>query len=81
MPQHGGNNGFANFVEAAQYPKKVKKQHWLKGKLYLLENVTGEVCTNCGERYFHARVLDQIDKILQNEHKVEKCIQVEVVNF
>lgn len=41
--------------------KKVKRQHWLKGKLYIVENVDAEVCPGCGERYFHARILDEID--------------------
>lgn len=59
--------------------RKVKKQHWLQGKLYLVENVEAEVCSNCGERYFHAKILDAIDKTLQSKHKVEKHLQVEVV--
>jgi len=59
--------------------RKVKKQHWLEGRLYLVENVEAEVCIDCGERYFHAKVLDSIDLMLQQEHKVEKYFQVEVV--
>jgi len=59
--------------------RKVKKQHWLHGRLYIIENVEAEVCRGCGERYFHAQVLDAIDKMLQSEHKVEKHVQVEVV--
>jgi YgiT-type zinc finger domain-containing protein len=35
--------------------KKVKKQHWLHGKSYIVENVEAEVCTECGERYFYAK--------------------------
>lgn len=61
--------------------RKIKKQHWLKGKLYLLENVEAEICIDCGERYFHAKVLDTIDNMLQKEHKVEQCFQVEVVKI
>ena len=30
--------------------KKVRRQHWLHGKLYIVENVEAEVCTDCGER-------------------------------
>lgn len=59
--------------------RKVRKQHWLHGKLYLVENIKAEVCRSCGERYFHAQVLDAIDKMLQSEHRVEKRLQVEVV--
>ena len=59
--------------------RKVQKQHWLDDKLYLIENVEAEVCRDCGERYFHAKVLDSIDAMLQTEHKVERHLQVEVV--
>jgi len=44
--------------------KHVKRQHWLNGKLYIVENVSAEVCTDCGEGYFHAHTLDSIDKYL-----------------
>jgi len=59
--------------------RRVKKPHWLHGRLYLLENVEAEVCRDCGERYFHAEVLDTIDAILQIEHPVERHLDVEVV--
>jgi len=61
--------------------KKVKRQHWLKGKLYIVENVEAEVCPECGERYFHARILDEIDRLLEKEHAVKERIDVEVVSL
>jgi len=61
--------------------KRVKKQHWLHGKLYIVENVEAEVCSECGERYFHAKVLDEIDRFLEGEHKVKGRIDVEVVSL
>ena len=61
--------------------RKVRKQHWLGGKLYLVENVEAEVCAECGERYFHALVLDQIDEMLKAEHPVKERLSVEVVSF
>ena len=61
--------------------KKVRKQHWLHGRLYLIENVEAEVCRECGERYFHAKTLDTIDRLLESDHPVKDKIQVEVVNL
>lgn len=61
--------------------KKVKKQHWLHGKLYLVENVEAEVCSECGERYFHAKILDVIDNLLETKHDVKNRIEVEVVSL
>jgi len=59
--------------------KTVKKQHWLKGKLYIIENVEAEVCNQCGERYFHAKTLDAINRLLESDHEVKDRLNVEVV--
>jgi YgiT-type zinc finger domain-containing protein len=69
------------FCTGETQPKRVKRQHWLNGNLYIVENVEAEVCTECGERYFHARVLDAIDELLSRQHEVEKELRVEVVRF
>ena len=61
--------------------KKVKRQHWLHGKLYIVENVEAEVCSECGERYFHATILDEIDRVLEAEHEVKGEMVVEVVSL
>jgi YgiT-type zinc finger domain-containing protein len=61
--------------------KKVKRQHWLQGKLYIVENVDAEVCTECGERYFHATTLDEIDRLLLAEHEVKERMDVEIVSL
>jgi YgiT-type zinc finger domain-containing protein len=61
--------------------KKVKRQQWLCGRLYIIENVEAEVCTECGERYFHATTLDAIDQYLSAEHPVKEEMNVEVVSL
>jgi YgiT-type zinc finger domain-containing protein len=61
--------------------KKVKRQHWLHSKLYIVENVEAEVCSECGERYFHATTLDEIDRVLEAEHEVKEEMIVEVVSL
>jgi len=61
--------------------KKVKRQHWLHGKLYIVENVAAEVCAECGERYYHAKTLDAVDAFLSKQHAVEERLSVEVVRF
>jgi YgiT-type zinc finger domain-containing protein len=68
------------FCDGNTRPKTVRRQHWLNGKLYIIENVTAEVCSECGERYFHATVLDQIDRLLQSTHAVKQTLEVEVVS-
>ena len=61
--------------------RRLKKQHWLHGRLYIVENIEAEVCSECRERYFHAIVLDQIDALLENERQVKDHLYVEVVSL
>ena len=61
--------------------KSVRRQHWLNKKLYIVENVNAEVCTECGERYFHAKTLDAIDTFLSQKHPVKARIDVEIVSL
>lgn len=61
--------------------RRVRKQHWFRQQLYILEDVPAEVCVECGERYFHARVLDMIDQALEREHLVKARLQVEIVSL
>lgn len=69
------------FCAGETKPKKVKRQHWLNKKLYIVENVDAEVCFECGERYFHAKTLDTIDRFLSQKHPVKTRLEVEVVRF
>jgi YgiT-type zinc finger domain-containing protein len=61
-------------------PRRVRKQHWHKGRLYIVENVETEVCQECGERYFQARTLDRIDALIQGDHEVKQLLSVEVLS-
>lgn len=69
------------FCEGQTVQKKAKRQHWLKGKLYIVENVDAEVCLECGERYFHAKTLDAIDRFLKTDHPIKQRLEVEVVSL
>ena len=69
------------FCNGKTRKKKVKRQHWLRGKLYIVENVPAEVCLVCGERYFEATTLDEIDRHLLARHKVKEILDVEVVRL
>ena len=70
-----------DFCDGSTVHKKVNRRHWLNGKLYIVENVDAEVCSDCGERFFHATVLDQIDRLLSSEHTVKQRLEVEVVRL
>lgn len=68
------------FCSGSTIHMKVRKNHWLNGKLYIIENVDAESCLKCGERYFHAKELDRVDSIVQGKHKVKELIEVEVLS-
>jgi len=61
--------------------RRVRKHHSYKKRLYVVENVSAEVCPECGERYYHAKTLDAIDTLLAGSHKVKQTLQVEVVSL
>ncbi len=69
------------FCNGRTIKKRVGKQHWFRGKLYIVEKVEAEICRNCGERYYHATVLDEIDRFLGQEHEVKRYLDVEVVSL
>jgi YgiT-type zinc finger domain-containing protein len=70
-----------DFCKGKTRPRRVRKQHSYKGRLYIVENVAAAVCSECGERYFHATTLDAIDRLLASEHPIKETLQVEVVSL
>ena len=70
------------FCEGQTLSKKVRKIHWFQRKLYLIEGVEAQVCQECGERYYHATILDAIDNSLRlGTSIIKEQIQVQVVAF
>jgi YgiT-type zinc finger domain-containing protein len=67
------------FCDGGTVAKSVRRQHWFKGRLYIVENVVAEVCQECGERYFHATTLDAIDRMISADHPVKEVLSVEVL--
>ena len=68
------------FCNSETHQRKVRKQHWYNGNLYIIENVDAEVCSECGERYYHAKSLDKIDKLISGDHDVKEVLSVEVLS-
>jgi len=74
-----GNAMKCNLCERETVSRRVRKQHWYKGKLYIIDNVEAQVCRECGERYFHAGILDKIDAKIEGKHDVKEVLSVEVL--
>ena len=69
------------FCDTETVRKRVRKQHWCGGRLYIVENVDAEVCRECGERYFHATTLDRIDRTIESDHEIKEVLPVEVLTI
>ena len=69
------------FCNSETVEKKVRRLHWYNKKLYFVENVPAQVCRECGERYFHAQILDEIDRMVATDHEVIERLEVEVMAF
>ena len=62
--------------------RKVRKLHWFRRKLYIVEDVDAAVCRECGERYYHATTLEAIDRMLATTQPIIKeRLQVEVIGM
>jgi len=70
------------FCEGKTIKKKVRKVHWLRRQLFIIDDVEAEVCQECGERYYHATTLDAIDRMLAADSlPVKQQLQVQVVGM
>jgi YgiT-type zinc finger domain-containing protein len=49
--------------------------------IYLFENVTAEVCSQCGETFFAPEVLELMDKHVQKKFKPQRTISIPVIKF
>lgn len=67
------------FCAGETKPRTVRRQLWHKGRLYIVESVETRVCQDCGERCFHARTLDRLDALIEDEHEAKQLLSVEVL--
>lgn len=70
-----------DYCKGKTVTRRMRKHHWHKGALFVVENVPADVCRVCGERYYHAKTLDAIDRLLDGDHRVKKQLKVEVVEL
>jgi hypothetical protein len=39
--------------------------------MYIIEKVDAEVCVECCERYSHAKILGEIDNLLETKYEIK----------
>ncbi len=62
--------------------KQVTKICTRKGQLVaVVEDVPAEVCEQCGERYYHVKVLKAIEFLLADRSKLSKVVTVPSLKY
>lgn len=69
------------YCEGKLVQKTVTLTHRWKGKLVVIEGVPVSVCQLCGERYFHARVMKEVERIARSRSEPTRTIQVPVRSY
>jgi YgiT-type zinc finger domain-containing protein len=62
-------------------PDIARVDHWWKGSLTVIENVPVGICSQCGERYYEAAVLRQMDRIAQGKVGSVRRITIPVSDY
>lgn len=50
-------------------------------KIYIFEDVPAQVCRQCGERYFDARTIEEMERIVLTKTKPTRILQVPVFSL
>ena len=61
--------------------KKVTVEYWYEGKLVIIRDMPVGVCEECGERYYEAATLEQLDAIARESESAQERISVPVMAF
>ena len=61
--------------------QKIRVDHRWKGKLVVVDKTPVGVCSRCGERYYSASVMHQLDLIAKGDVGSVKLIKVPFVDY
>lgn len=73
--------GECYFCKGKTEKKRVIVDYRWGDKLVVIKNVPAEVCTQCGERYFDAKVSRRMEAIALSEEKPQSSITIPVCEF
>ena len=69
---------FCEYCNGTLIEKPVTVYHRWKGQLTIVENVPARVCQQCGERYYAAAVLEEIERLAREDRKPARILTVPV---
>jgi YgiT-type zinc finger domain-containing protein len=61
--------------------EEVNIDFWWGERLIIFKEVPAEVCQQCGEKFFDAKIYKEMERMSQAEAKPSKSITVNVIEF
>jgi YgiT-type zinc finger domain-containing protein len=73
--------GRCYFCKGTVKKQAIRHVHQWGERVFIFDNVTAEVCTQCGETYFGPEALAQMDQIVAAPPEPEEVVQVPVYSL
>ena len=70
-----------DFCGSEVIEKRMTVDFHYKGKLIIIKNVPVKVCVECKEKYYDARVWEELERIARSRTNVKKEIKVPVKEY
>ena len=70
-----------SFCEGQLENTLVQHTYRWQDKIYIFEDVPAQVCRQCGERYFDARTIEEMERIVLTKTKPTRILQVPVFSL
>jgi YgiT-type zinc finger domain-containing protein len=68
-------------AELNQVEKQVTVYRHRQGQHFIFQQVPARVCSRCGERYFSAQVVREMDRLMQTPAAQKNIVQVPLIPF
>ena len=70
-----------SFCSGELQDRLVKHEYRWEGKLFVFEDVPAQVCRQCGEKYFDARVVKAMEKVVLGQVAPKRILQVPLFSY
>lgn len=71
-----------SFCKGKVTERRIQKDCWWGDRLIaIVDNVPAGVCEQCGERYYRADVLKEVEKMLQDSGKITDNVAIPFADF
>jgi YgiT-type zinc finger domain-containing protein len=70
-----------SFCDGELEERLVQHEYRWEGELFVFEDVPAHVCRQCGEKYFDARVVKTMERVVLQRLEPKRILQVPVFSF